>query len=144
MKARYPAAQCEVVFPYDVNYPSPQGGVGGRLNNFINFPVEWGAKTSAGYDRLKVEALAFAGSQRNLDLAQIAIQFAFTQNWPASALRYLAPVFIQSSTWQKEVQMALGMNYPVVNLWAYDQVNIFGLDVVAAVNQARSGAFAIT
>ncbi len=144
VKVRYPAAQCEVLFPYDVNYPTPQGGVGGRLNNFINFPVEWGAKTSAGYDRLKIEALAFAGSQRNLDLALVAVQFAFTQNWPVASLRYLAPVFIQSSTWQKEVQMALGMNYPVVNLWAFDQVNIFGLDVIAAANQARSGGFAIT
>ncbi len=141
VKARYPAAQCEVLFPYDVNYPAPEGGVGGKLNNFVNFPVEWAAKTSAGFDRLKVEALSFGGTLRDLDLALIAIQFAFTLNWPLASLRYLVPVFVQCGAWQKELAMAVGMNYPVVNLWAFDQVNIFGLDILAAANQARSGSF---
>jgi hypothetical protein len=143
VKARYPTAQCEVLFPYDVNYPTPQGGVGGRLNNFINFPVEWGSKTTSGYDRLKVEALAFGGDMRNLSLALTAIQFPFTKDWPVTSLRYLAPVFVQSSAWQKEVAMAIGMKYPVVNLWAFDQVNIFGLDVIAGVNRARSTSYGI-
>ena len=108
VKARYPAAQCEVLFPYDVNYPSPQGGVGGRLNNYVNFPAEWSAQTTSGYDRLKVEALAFGGSMRDLDLALIAIQFAFSLNWPVAALRYLVPVFVQCGAWQKELAMAVG------------------------------------
>ncbi len=78
---------------------------------------------------------------RDLDLARIAIQFAFTLSWPVAALRYLVPVFVQCGAWQKELAMAVGMNYPVINLWAFDQVNIFGLDVLAAANQARSGSF---
>jgi hypothetical protein len=141
VKARYPTAQCEVLYPVDVNYPTPQGGIGGRLNHFINFPVEWGTKTGAGFDRLKIEALAFGGYQKNLDLALSAIQFPFSYQWPVDSLRYLAPVFVQSTAWQKEVQMAVGMRYPVVNLWAFDQVNIFGLDVLDSPNQARSSVF---
>jgi hypothetical protein len=141
VKGRYSAAQCEVLFPYDVNYPEPEGGVGGKLNNFVNFPVEWGAHSTAGFDRFKVEALAFGGSMRDLDLARIAIQFAFTLNWPLAALRYLVPVFVQCGAWQKELAMAVGMKYPVINLWAFDQVNIFGLDMLAAANQARSASF---
>jgi hypothetical protein len=144
VKSRYPSAQCEVLFPYDVNYPTPQDGVGGRLNNFINFPVEWGANTTAGYDRLKIEALAFGGSMRDLDLALIAITYPFTLSWPLASLRYLVPVFVQCGAWQKELAMALGMRYPVVNLWAFDQVNIFGLDILAAANQARSTSFGLT
>jgi len=144
VKARYPAAQCEVLFPYDVNYPTPEGGVGGRLNNFINFPVDWGVSTTAGYDRLKIEALAFGGSMRDLDLALSAIQYPFTLSWPIASLRYLVPVFVQCGAWQKELAMALGMRYPVVNLWAFDQVNIFGLDVLAAANQARCTSFGVT
>jgi hypothetical protein len=143
VKARYPAAQCEVLFPYDVNFPSPQGGVGGRLNNYVNFPVEWGSSATANFDRLKVEALAFGGSLRDLDLALQAIQFPTTLNWPLASLRYLVPVFVQCGAWQKELAMAIGMRFPVVNLWAFDQVNIFGLDVLAAVNQARSTSFGI-
>jgi hypothetical protein len=143
VKARYPTAQCEVLFPYDVNYPEPEGGLGGRLNNFVNFPVEWASNTTAGYDRLKVEALAFGGDMRDLDLALIAIQFAFSLSWPIASLRYLVPVFVQCGAWQKELAMAIGMNYPVVNLWAFDQVNIFGLDILAAANQARSTSFAL-
>jgi hypothetical protein len=144
VKARYPAAQCEVLFPYDVNYPTPQGGVGGRLNNFINFPVEWGVSTTAGYDRLKIEALAFGGSMRDLDLALSAIRYPFTLSWPVASLRYLVPVFVQCGAWQKELAMALALHYPVVNLWAFDQVNIFGLDVLAATNQARCTSFGVT
>jgi hypothetical protein len=51
---------------------------------------------------------------------------------------------VQCGTWQKELAMALGMRYPVVNLWAFDQVNIFGLDVLEAANQARSTSFGIS
>jgi hypothetical protein len=143
VKARYPAAQCEVLFPYDVNYPSPAGGVGGKLNNFINFPVEWGNSTTAGYDRLKIEALAFGGSLRDLNLAFKAIQFPFALSWPLASLRYLVPVFVQCGAWQKELAMAIGMRYPVVNLWAFDQVNLFGLDVLEAPNRARSTSFGL-
>jgi hypothetical protein len=143
VKARYPAAQCEVLYPYDVNYPTPQGGLGGQLNHFINFPVEWAINTTAGFDRLKIEALAFGSSLRDLDLAHAAILYPFSLNWPVASLRYLVPVFVQCGAWQKELAMAVGMRYPVVNLWAFDQVNIFGLNVLAAVNQARSVTFAL-
>ncbi len=91
MRARYPGAQCEMLFAYDVNYPTPANGVGGALNNFVNLPVEWNSQATAGFDRLKVEALSFGGSSRDLDLALTAIQFAAQQDWPLSAVRYLVP-----------------------------------------------------
>ncbi len=121
IKSRYPSARCEVLNPYDVNYP--QGGLG---------------------DRLKIEALAFGSTMRDLNLAVIAIQFPFTLSWPLGKLRYLMPVFVPCGTWQKELAMAFGRRYPVVNLWAFDQVNIFGLDVLEAANQARSTTFGIS
>ena len=45
---------------------------------------------------------------------------------------------------ERNEAMAIGMRYPVVNLWAFDQVNIFGLDILAAVNQARGTSYGIT
>jgi hypothetical protein len=58
-------------------------------------------------------------------------------------LRYLVPVFVQCGAWQKELAMAIGLQYPVVNLWAFDQVNIFGLDILAVANQARATSFGL-
>ena len=139
IKDRYSNARCEVLYPYDVNYPTPVGGLGGALNQFINLPTEWTAKTTAGFDRLKVEALAFGGTMRNLDMAKSAIEFAIHQSWPLDSVRYLVPIFIQSSTWEKETAMALALKIPVVNLWAFDQMNIFGLKIAAPANQARAG-----
>ncbi|MDQ6678167.1 MAG: hypothetical protein M3Z09_12820 [Acidobacteriota bacterium] len=138
IRSRYPAAQSEVLFAYDVNYPTQNDGLGGSLNRFINFPVEWGSHATAGFDRLKVEALAFGGRLRNLALARTAIEFPLTQDWPLSSVRYLAPIFIYSSTWEKEISMAFGLQIPIVNLWAFDQMCIFGLKINGYRNRSRS------
>ncbi|MDP9169009.1 MAG: hypothetical protein M3N54_00205, partial [Acidobacteriota bacterium] len=62
IRSAYPAVKCELLWPYDVNYPTPvpvkDPSLGGRLNRFINLPVEWQQKPSSGFDRVKVEALA--------------------------------------------------------------------------------------
>ena len=48
VKSGYPSAKFEVLFPYDVNHPTVVGvhSLGGRLLNFVNFPVEWKLKTT--------------------------------------------------------------------------------------------------
>ncbi len=142
VRSRYPEAITEVLFAYDVNYPTPNqdhfGSLGGPLNRFINFPAEWGSHTTAGFTRLKMEALAFGSRFRNLNLARAAIEFPLTQDWPLDRVRYLAPLFTHSSSWRKEVAIALGLRIPVVNLWAFDQVNIFGLKIGQYYNQSRS------
>ena len=142
IRSRYPEAICEILFAYDVNYPTPNqdrlGSLGGALNRFVNFPAEWGSHSTAGFDRLKVEALAFGSRFRNLNLARAAVEFPLAQDWPLSRVRYLAPLFTHSSSWQKEVAIALGLQIPVVNLWAFDQMNIFGLKFAKYYNQSRS------
>ena len=142
VRSRYPNAISEVLFAYDVNYPTINrdhlGDLGGQLNRFINFPAEWGSHTTAGFSRLKVEALAFGSRFRNLNLVREAIEFPLSQDWPLEKIRYLAPVFTHSSTWRKEVAIALGLRIPVVNLWAFDQINIFGLKIAVFHDQSRS------
>ena len=142
IRSRYPNAVSEVLFAYDVNYPTPNqdhfGSLGGALNRFINFPTEWGSHSTAGFDRLKMEALAFGSRFRNLNLARAAIEFPLAQDWPLDKVRYLAPIFTHSSSWQKEIDIALGLRIPVINLWAFDQMNIFGLKIARHYNQARS------
>jgi hypothetical protein len=129
VKATYPNAEFELLFPYDVNHPQPAGvhQLGGPLNRFVNLPSEWETKATSGFDRIKMEALDFGAWSRNLDLARTAIEFPLALGWPRDSVRHLVPVFRAGYTWEKEVAMATGAGIPVINLWAFDHVCIFGL-----------------
>jgi hypothetical protein len=131
LRGLYPNAVLEVLFPYDVNYPTPAGihNLGGRLNHFVNFPLEWQSRATAGFDRLKVEALDFGAWNRNLDLALTAPRFALSlSGWAPADIRHLIPVFAAGYPWEKEVQRSLALGIPAVNLWAFDHICIFNLD----------------
>ncbi len=133
IRSAYPTAKLELLWPYDVNYPVPvpvdAPYLGGRLNRFINLPVEWQDKSTSGLDRVKVEALAFASGMRNLDLAAEAINLFPDFGWPRDSVRYLIPVFGAATPWHRELALALGAGLTVNNLWAFDHVCLFNLDV---------------
>ena len=97
IRTAFPAVRCELLWPYDVNYPTPVPAAapqtGGQLNRFVNLPVEWLQQSSSGFDTVKVEALAFSAGMRNLDLAREAIELFPSFGWPLDTLRYLVPVF---------------------------------------------------
>jgi hypothetical protein len=139
----YPAAKLEVLFPFDVNYPRPAGvhHIGGRLNRFVNFPVEWEAKATSGLDRLKIEALDFGAWSRDLELSRAAVFFGTSLNWPKDSLRHLLPVFQPGYAWRKECQTALGEGVPAVTLWAFDHICLFGIDPDPAPGRASSKRF---
>lgn len=130
LRSQYPAVVTEVLYPYDVNHPVPSGihNLGGRLNNFINFPIEWDHKTTAGFDRLKVEALDFGAWCRDLDLALTAPRFALDIGWTGADVRHMIPIFVAGYPWEKEVQRSLALGIAAVNLWAFDHICIFNLD----------------
>lgn len=140
VRLAHPNAQFELLLPLDVNYAEPVGPagaqVGGRLNHFVNIPPEWLSPASAGFDYLKIEALAF-GSTRNLELARGALQFGSQTSWPGHLRRYLVPVFGKSTPWPKEVRLAITAGYSVVNLWALDHICLYGWSVS---QRALSGA----
>ena len=148
IRTTYPNARFEVLVPLDVNNQTPVSvpvgaPVGGQLNHFVNIPVEWLSPLSAGFDFLKIEALAFGSALRNLDLARNAMDFGAATSWPGQARRYLAPVFGSSYPWNKEVQQALLRQYSTVILWAFDHVCLYGLDVSprAFAGRARSRTY---
>ena len=142
VRSAHPQARFEVLFPYDVNHPSPAGihDLGGKLNRFINFPAEWETKATSGFDRLKMEALDFGAWSRNLDLARTAIRFPIELGWPRDSIRHLVPIFRPGYPWGKEVDLAKGDGIPVVNLWAYDHICIYGWPV-AETSRGRSVRF---
>jgi hypothetical protein len=126
----YPAAEFEVLFPFDTNHPTPAGVhlIGGRLNRFVNLPVEWESKATSGLDRFKVEALDFGAWSRDLDLTRSAVSFALALSWPKDSLRNMTPVFQPGYAWRKECLTALGQGMAAVNLWAFDHICLHGLD----------------
>ena len=144
LRTALPQARFEVLFPYDVNHPTPVGSpfqLGGRLNRYINFPAEWEQKQTSGFDRLKIEALAFGASFHNLNLARTAIRFPLDLGWPRESLRYLLPVFGPGSAWQGEYSEAMGHGIPMAALWAFDHVCLHALDVDGKIVKGRSQAF---
>lgn len=140
VKAGYPSAKFEVLFPYDVNYPSVVGvhSLGGRLLNFINFPTEWNLKTTSGFDSLKMEALDFGSSTRSLKLVRDTIEFPLKSGWPKDSVRYLIPVFNGGCPWKHEYWLAKDLGIPLINLWAFDHVCILGWPVKAPSRGSRS------
>ncbi|HYP13280.1 MAG TPA: hypothetical protein VEQ63_05105, partial [Bryobacteraceae bacterium] len=128
IRATHPNARIELLFPYDVNHPQPAGvhNLGGKLNRFINLPVEWESKATSNLDAIKMEALDFGAWSRNLDLAKTAIRFPIELGWPFDSIRHLVPVFRGGYPWEKEVAMAEAAGVTAINLWAFDHVCIYG------------------
>jgi len=129
----YSDVHFEVLFPYDVNYPCPTGvhHLGGRLNRLVNLPAEWEKKETSGLDCFKTEALDFGAWCRNLDLSREAILLPLQTGWPRESVRHLTPVFRPGYAWQKECLQALNEQLQAVNLWAFDHVCLFGLNIKA-------------
>jgi hypothetical protein len=129
IRSAFPTVTCEVLWPYDVNYPTPMGGEGGQLNRFINLPVEWQLQPSSGLDHMKVEALTFMTGLRNLNLAREAIHLFPSFGWPLSALRYLVPVFGSATPWTRELALVWSAGIPITNFWAFDHICLYNLEV---------------
>ena len=128
--ASYPGAKFELLYPNDVNQsicylnsynPYPQGG---RLNAAANLPSAWGTKETSGLDRLKVEALSWGATYRNLDLATRAITFGFTgtMSWTPQDVAYLIPWFNGACPWQSEFRLASTSPLGLINFWAHDHL----------------------
>ena len=131
VRAAYPATEFEVLFPYDVNYPVPAGihNLGGRLNRFVNLPVEWESKVTAGFDRFRIEALDHGAWSRDLDLARSCLRFPLDLGWPVGSVRAMIPVFRGGYPWGREVDYAREIGMEDVNLWAFDHICLYGWPV---------------
>lgn len=142
IRTAYPGVRCEVLWPYDVNYPTalPSGTstLGGQLNRFINLPVEWQTQSTSGLDRMKVEALAFSTGMRSLDLANEAIKLFPAFGWPLDKVSYLVPVFGQAIPWVRELALVWAAGLKVANFWAFDHICLFNLQIPEGILERRS------
>lgn len=131
----FPPATIEILLPLDVNYSRVYGAyqLGGKLNHYVNIPVQFRSPETAPFDRVKMEALDFGAGTRSTDLAIQAMRFPFAEmNWPLSKSRYLIALFNGGCPWMRELQATRMNSLPVVNFWAFDHVCIFGWEIGAA------------
>jgi hypothetical protein len=131
VKAAVPGTRFEILYPGDVNAPVPTGvnQLGGALNHFVNLPPEWAAPGGSGFDRFKVEGLDYGTSNRSLDLALAVLELPLELGWPANLVSSVTPVYRPGYAWVQEVLKARELRLRAITLWAFDHVNLFGLDV---------------
>ncbi|MGC9999471.1 MAG: hypothetical protein ABSE21_05190, partial [Bryobacteraceae bacterium] len=137
VKAAVAGTRFEILFPDDVNYPTPTGihSLGGQLNRFVNLPPEWSQPGGSGFDRFKLEALDFGAWCRDTDLAEQCQELPIELGWPPSLVSCITPVFRPSYAWMKEVGNARQLKLRAITLWAFDHVNLYGLAL--SVSRAR-------
>lgn len=124
-------AQFELLWPYDVCYPTASAfGVGGRLNRYVSLPAEYEQKSGSGLDRMKVEGLAFGSQERNLAKAQEAMVLAFQALlWDRADVAYLLPWFNGGCPWRAEYLAARRARVPAIAMWAIDHLALLGREL---------------
>jgi hypothetical protein len=127
VQGKIPGAAFEVLYPYDVNYPTVYGPykLGGRLNHYVNTPTEWMTAKSGYLEGVKFEALDFGSGTRSNDLVKQVVGLAAQWGYP---LRYLFAVFNGGCPWQYEMQTAELPNAKLTP-WALDHVCLLGWDL---------------
>ena len=115
VRATYPTARFEVLYPPDVNQTD--------FNRGINYPAsQW---TAATLDCLKTEGFGFT-LQRNLDKSELAMQLSGFPAFPATQRSHLVGVGDATTAWLKEAQSAQGKGFESVVLFALDQMCLIG------------------
>ncbi len=127
--------KCELLFPYDVNYPTQQ------LNRYRESARRM---ATAAVERLRYPqsggALAFTASTTceisTWPARPSASSPPSAGRWPP--LRYLVPVFGIADPWERELALVWGAGLPLANLWALDHVCLFNLRVPERPLERRS------
>lgn len=125
VSATYATTKYEILYAHDVNYPITNSfGIGGALNTYVNFPIEYRAKAGSGLDRLKMESLSFGAQERNLDKQKEVISFPWTSpnTWAKADSAYLIPIFNAGCPWPKEYLHAKDAGTALLNMWAWDHI----------------------
>jgi hypothetical protein len=75
-----------------------------------------------------LEALSWGSTYRNFTNAQAALAFPVTApaSWPVTATAYLVPWFNGGCPWALEYLFAFKQSTPLICLWAFDHLCLFG------------------
>jgi len=120
--AACPAAVFELLWPMDVNDPATA-----QLMRYVNLPAAWTARAGSGWDTFLVEGFQYGGVNHDVDRAKTCAGYPFTAlTWDVAHCRYLMGLYYAAWPWRREYVAAVGTRVPLVKLWAYDHVCLFG------------------
>jgi hypothetical protein len=126
VRATFPQAKFEVLYPPDVNdYP---------LTRVVNLPDQW---SPANLDVFKTENFTYTGS-RNLNKSRESIRLPQERGFPRSRAAHLVGVHNSSEPWDWERRLAMGEICESVVLFALDQFTMIGYRVPLAAGGRRS------
>jgi hypothetical protein len=115
LRAAFPGARYEVLYPGDVNTPV--------FNNFVNLPVaDW---TPSNLTCLKTEGLTYA-SERNLDKSHTCMRISAGLGFASSQRSHLVGISDARTAWMKEVDLAQAEGVESVVMFALDQFCLIG------------------
>ena len=109
VRATFPNAKFEVLYPPDVNNTP--------LNGAVNLPASWNPTT---LDCLKTENFTFTVG-RNLDLARNSVVLPMQMGFGQANSSHLVGITGYTTPWEKETRISLGENLESVVLFALDQ-----------------------
>src|SRR6185437_13672255 len=110
LKAAFPTARYEVLYPGDVNTPA--------FNNAVNLPVgDW---TPTNLTCLKTEGLSYA-SERNLDASLKCMRINAALGFSNAQRSHLVGMTDAKTAWMKEADLAQAEGVESVVLFAIDQ-----------------------
>ena len=123
--ATHANAKFELLWPLDVNDPATR-----RLNRYINLPPDWETKTGSGFETFLIEGFQSAGIDSNLDRVRWMSGYPFeVLSWPRADCRYLMGLFNAGWPWERDYLAARRSRVPVIKIWAYDHLCLFGRGV---------------
>lgn len=126
VRASYPQARFEVLYPTDVN-ETP-------LNALVNYPSSsW---TPGALDCLKTESFTYTFI-KNADLARITVEYGATRGFPSSKRAFLCGIGDSRSFWKGEVALAKSQQVESVTLFALDQYCLIGYSTPPAFSNGR-------
>lgn len=115
VKATYPTARFEVLYPTDVNQ--------GRINKLVNYPA--GAWTPSALECLKTEAFGTTASG-DIDRIRDSVLEAFRRGFAPQASSHLVGIGDPMMPWMREATMAERLGQESVVLFALDQFCLVG------------------
>jgi hypothetical protein len=120
--AQCPSAIFELLWPMDVNDPDNC-----KLMRYINLPSQWMTRSGSGFDTFLIEGYQYPGINHDLDQATRCAQYPWTQlAWDQAHCRYLMGLYYATWPWMREFVNVNRLGLPIIKLWAYDHVCLFG------------------
>jgi hypothetical protein len=129
-----PSAVFELLWPMDVNDPDTC-----KLLRYINLPSQWTTRAGSGFDTFLIEGYQYPGINHNLDQTSRCAAYPWKElAWDQVHCRYLMGLYYGTWPWLREYVNASRLGLPVIKIWAYDHLCLFGWPVPLATTDDRS------